>query len=153
MTRTFRPFGAPRDENLEDIEDSIRRVAATSDDIKQFAPLGHPDRLSQTTKIMCDAVDQVVMHSEQQIGQPINELKENVKRAEMMFADFLTNMRAAADHLKTQISEAMGHYEDIVAKMAESPFTPKVNPTIGPKTEALNKDSEPPLRITSIDLG
>ena len=91
-----------------------------------FAQPDHPGRLSATTKIMCDAIDEVCTASEKQVGAQITELKTKLTEAESLFAEFKTNMREAADLLKEQITGTMGQYEEVISKMQDSSFGRKM---------------------------
>jgi len=105
-------------------EGMVQHVQEVAEQIKQYAPTLHPDRVSATTKIMSDAIRKVFEDTAAGIDQRVNELDakvNDIKRGAELFKD---TMHQAADALIRQIELAMAQYEDLSRKMQESPFGP-----------------------------
>ena len=89
---------------------------------QQYAPPIHPDRISATTRIMCDAIDKIFENTATGVDLRIADLSTKVEEIVRYVDEFKSNMRGAADDLINKIKVAMAHYEDITAKMQDSPF-------------------------------
>lgn len=109
------------DEMTQSMQDKVREVA---DAVKQYAPSVHPDRVSATTKIMNQAIRKVFEDTAAKIDGRVAEFKAKVDEIERGAEVFKDNMLAAAEALIRQIEIAMAQYEDLTAKMQESPFGP-----------------------------
>jgi len=125
------------------LEDSIRELTEAAE-VGRYAPPSHRDHLTATTKIMLDAIDKACKHTEDQIGKRIVELRERMADVERIYEAFTANMHEAAQHLKDRISESMGNFDDVIAKMTESPFKQKPNLAVGKGAHAAFVDETLP---------
>jgi len=94
----------------------------TPQEVKSYAPPFHPDRISDATKTMCEAIDRIYLNTADELDARIAEFKAKVAEIEECVRGFKLGMREAADDLVGRIKTAMGHCEDLTAKMQESPF-------------------------------
>jgi hypothetical protein len=113
-------------------------MANVVQDIKRYAPPQHSDRVSATSKIMCDAIEKVFQDTAGGLDARVAELKSKVDEIDEGVTAFKEAMRNAASGLIDRVSEVMAHYEDITAKLQESPFN-------GEMPKFLEKpDNDPP---------
>jgi hypothetical protein len=97
--------------------------------IKQYAPPQHADRISATSKIMCDAVRKVATDTGSSLDERVAELHARVKDVVAHVAvieegvnAFKEAMQVEANTLVSKIEGVLANYEDIAAKLQQSPF-------------------------------
>jgi methyl-accepting chemotaxis protein len=71
---------------------------------------------------MCDAIEKVFIDTASGIDTRVSELKAMVSEIDEGVNAFKEAMRNAANSLVERVQEVMAHYEDITAKLQESPF-------------------------------
>ena len=113
----------------EGMKQILSRVADVADEVRQYAPNVHPDRVSHTSRLMCEAIHKVFEDTASGIDQRVVELRGRVDEIERGAVAFKKAMRESAEILISQVQEVMLHYEDITDKLQQSPFamakTPK----------------------------
>jgi hypothetical protein len=97
--------------------------------IKQYAPPQHSDRISATSRIMCDAVRKVATDTGSSLDERVAELHARVKDVVQHVAviedgvnAFKQAMQVEADTLIAKIEGVLANYEDMAAKLQQSPF-------------------------------
>jgi hypothetical protein len=116
-------------------------------EVKPYAPPFHPDRISDATKTMCEAIDKIYLNTADELDARVAEFKAKVAEIEECVRGFKLGMREAGDDLLGRIKTAMGHCEDLTAKMQQSPFS------FYNKKEKKEPEPPPPAEITIIDAG
>jgi hypothetical protein len=114
-----------------------RPVERPAEAIRHYAPPQHADRVSATSRIMCDAIEKVFNDTAAGLDDRVAELKTKVAEIDDGVNAFKAAMGAAANSLIERVTEVMAHYEDITEKLQQSPF----NGTL-PKFLAENPASE-----------
>ena len=166
------------------VEDGMRqtimndaRLGRIADEVRDYVPPNHPDRqpvihperISETTKIMCQAIDQIFTATAEGVDGRIKQFRTSVEKIEASVAsfkdelaagvdkitdemharvpevehgasEFKDRMRSRADELIHQIQTAMAHYDDVSTKMHDSPFNT-------PPAAALPKFLEQPKSV------
>ena len=110
------------------------------EEVRHYAPPFHPDRISDATKTMCEAIDRIYLNTADELDARVAEFKAKVAEIEECVRGFKLGMREAGDDLLGRIKMAMGHCEDLTAKMQESPFNRPLALNAVPET----KKEEPP---------
>jgi hypothetical protein len=116
--------------------------------IKQYAPPQHADRISATSKIMCDAVRKVATDTGSSLDERVTELHARVKDViahvaviEDGVSAFKQAMQTEAGALISKIEGVLANYEDIAAKLHQSPFNGE-SPKFLEKEESHDADGQ-----------
>ena len=127
MTLVEKIKGLPKVQNLEsEIAKEIARTRKVPEEVAVFAPPIHPDRVSQVTRTMCEAINRIYEDTSAQIDKRVAEFARKVEELHQSAHNFKMTMRDNSDHLIDQVKQAMAQYEDITSKMQESSFAPKI---------------------------
>jgi len=137
LTRRNPPRVEPTPPSLEEELTQKVREEFPNETVREYAPPLHPDRISDTTRIMKDAISKVIEDAITGVDTRVSEIEAkaaDTRKAATLFAELVRN---AADQLNKQIEVIMAQVDDVNVKMRESPFGPLPRITQGgPMTPA-----------------